>query len=237
MTLYYPVMLRLEGKLCCVVGGGRVAERKAAGLLRAGADVTVISPQVTAELRRLAGEGLLQWIDSPFERGMAEAGKASLLFAATDDPAVNAAVREEGIALGIWVNGADEAEHGDFMLPAVLRQGLLTVAVSTAGASPGMAQLVRDEISDWLGDGYDAYLEVLLELRLAVQQLVSDSRERQSMFRGMLQWNLRPHMKDGERLPGPLFEELMKRLHGEPTADGIRRIGTWLEELGKHDYT
>ncbi len=208
-----------------------MAQRKAAGLLEAGAAVTVISPQVTPELERLAGEGSLQLVRQVFMRGMSEVKGAALLFAATDDAAVNAAVREEGAAQGIWVNGADEADHGDFLLPAVLRQGRLTISVSTGGASPGLSRLVRNELQGWLDDGYEAYLDLMLELRLAVQQLVSDTEVRQKIFRSMLEWDLRARLRDGRGWPQRLQDELLERLRRDPTPEGVRRIGAWMEEV------
>ncbi|SDD25298.1 precorrin-2 dehydrogenase / sirohydrochlorin ferrochelatase [Paenibacillus sp. UNCCL117] len=234
MTRWYPVMLQLEGKRCCVIGGGRVAQRKVQGLLDAGAEVTVISPRTTAALGTWAAQGLLRLVRRHYEQGMQEVQEAALLFAATDDEGVNASVREEGAALGIWVNAADTREHGDLLLPAVLRQGGLTVAVSTSGASPGLAQLVRDEIGEWLGSGYETYLDLLLELRLTVQQLVADTGQRQTLFRMMLDWDLQRRMRAEGGLPQPLREELLDRVRRDPSPEGIRRIGIWLAE---NDYT
>lgn len=234
MKMYYPIMLDVEGKACCVVGGGRVAERKTRGLLQAGASVTVISPACTPELDKLAAAGDVRAIRRPYSPGMAEVRSAKLLFAATDNAAVNALVREEGRELGIWVNGADDLDHGDFILPATVRRGRLTVAVSTAGASPGLSRLVRTDIGRWLEqDGYAPYVELLHELRLLLQQLVADSGERQAMFRAMLQWELLPRLRGEAEVPAKLRELLLREVSLQPTLAGMQRIGQLLLRLNE----
>ncbi|MUG69100.1 bifunctional precorrin-2 dehydrogenase/sirohydrochlorin ferrochelatase [Paenibacillus validus] len=232
MKTYYPIMLDLEGKPCCVVGGGRVAERKARGLLQAGAAVTMISPAFTPELDRLAAAGDVRAIRRPYAPGMAEVRSAQLLFAATNDAAVNALVCEEGRSLGIWVNGAGDTDHGDFILPATARRGRLTVAVSTAGASPGLSRFVRTDIERRLDqDGYAPYVELLHELRHTLQELVADSGERQAMFRAMLQWELLPRLRGETEVPAGLRQMLLHEVRQHPTLSGIRRIGESLLRL------
>ncbi|WP_281889100.1 bifunctional precorrin-2 dehydrogenase/sirohydrochlorin ferrochelatase [Paenibacillus sp. YYML68] len=237
MASTYPVMLIIHNEPCVVIGGGQVAARKVRGLLQAEAAVTVISPHVTSELEGLAADGSIRWLRSCYAPGMPEVREARLLFAATDAPEVNAAVRVEAEQLGIWVNAADEADHGSFLLPAVLRQGRLTVAVSTSGASPGMALHVRDQVSRWLqAEHYELYLELLYGLRQEVQQLVSDSSVRQEMFRHMLRWELAPHLGRGGSMDlEKLRVELSQRLYANPTIEGVLAIGEWLRLITPHD--
>lgn len=125
-----------------VVGGGGVASRKARGLLGSGADVTVISPEVTPELSELGVT-----VERRRYRPGDLAGFA-LAFAATDSREVNAAVAREAGERGILVNVADRPAEGDFALPSTLRRGGLQVAVSTGGASPALALRVRDAL-EW----------------------------------------------------------------------------------------
>jgi precorrin-2 dehydrogenase/sirohydrochlorin ferrochelatase len=166
-TFRYPVALDLAGRDCLVVGGGAVAARKVEGLLEAAARVTVVSPVLVPALLALANEGRLHW--KPREHRGRDLAGAWLVMAATDDRAVNAEVAAEARARGVWVNCADDPAHCDFALPAVLRRGPLTVAVSTGGASPAMARLLREEIgrrlpADW-GPVADLVAGVRRELR------------------------------------------------------------------------
>ncbi len=146
MSFGYPVVLDLEGVAVLVVGGGRVAARKAAGLAEAGARVTVIAPEVLPELVALAVR---------VERRAYEPGDLAgqrLVMTATDDSGVNAAVAHDARREGIWVNSADDPANCTFILPAVTRSGPVVVAVGTDGSSPALARHLRDEIArDVLG--------------------------------------------------------------------------------------
>ncbi len=132
---------------CIVVGGGPVAARKVEHLLAAGADVTVIAPSITPALDKLAREGALKHAPRRYEPG--DLAGASLGFAATNDPPVNAAILREARTLGILVCAVDEHwPEGDFITPAVSRQGEITVAVS--GASPERLKELRRRIDELL---------------------------------------------------------------------------------------
>src|SRR5689334_19827690 len=140
----FPLFVELEGRPCVVIGGGAVAERKVRALLDVGAVVTVVSPALSSALAALVATGRVAHL----ARGYADGDLigAALAFAATDDGAVNAAVAREGRARGVWVNAADDPAHCDAILPAVVRRGLVTVAVSTGGASPALARAVRERL-------------------------------------------------------------------------------------------
>jgi siroheme synthase-like protein len=145
----YPITLtNLRGALAVVVGGGVVGQRKLRGLLAAGAAVRLISPAVTSELRALAASGAITWHARPYQPG--DLGGARLVFAATDQRAVNAQVANDAAVLGLFCNVADDPRAGDFHLPAVYREPGLLVAVSTAGTSPARAKRLRDQIAAWL---------------------------------------------------------------------------------------
>ena len=122
--------LDLDGRPVVVVGGGRVALGKVRGLLACGASVTVIAPDVCQELAEL---------DVSVRRRAYRSGDLTgfaLVFTATDDPAVNGAVSADAQAAGTWVNSADDPARCTFQLPAVVRRGPMTVAVSSSGRSP-----------------------------------------------------------------------------------------------------
>ena len=159
----YPVLLTLSGRPCLVVGGGRVAARKIQGLLAAGADVTVVSPDVSPDVEATGAR---------IERRAYQRGDVTgfrLVIAATDDPDVNGAVYDDAEAAGVWVNAADDPAHCSFTLPAVLQRGDLTVSVSTAGHSPALARWLRDQIGEELGPEYEVLLRLLAERREALR--------------------------------------------------------------------
>jgi len=153
----YPVGLVVAGRPCLVVGGGRVAGRKVAGLVRCGAAVTMVAPDVQMAVRCLEHEGMLDGHDTvpvdvqvrPYRQG--EAANFRLVVAATGIAEVDRAVHDDAEAAGVWVNCADDGAHCTVVLPAVHRDGPVTVAVSTAGASPALASWIRHQVATTLG--------------------------------------------------------------------------------------
>ncbi|HXJ80495.1 MAG TPA: bifunctional precorrin-2 dehydrogenase/sirohydrochlorin ferrochelatase [Candidatus Methylomirabilis sp.] len=168
MSVAYPIALRLDGRACLVVGGGAVAERKVEGLVAAGGQVTVVSPSLTMPLATLAREARLAWWPREFTPG--DTARFALVMVAVDDPAVSEAVSSECRERGIWVNCADDPARSDFILPAVFRRGALTVAVSTGGASPTMARLVRDELDARLPADVAPLTDVAAEVRRSLRR-------------------------------------------------------------------
>jgi siroheme synthase-like protein len=167
----YPVNLVLAGRPCLVVGGGRVAVTKATGLLEAGARVTVVAPELDDRLVAMAAApeagGTLTVERRPYRQG--EAASYRLVVAATGDPAVNQQVYDDGEAAGVWVNSADDPERCSAILPARIRQGRLTVTVSTGGHSPAVASWLRERLASELGPEYDQLIQLLGEARREVQ--------------------------------------------------------------------
>ena len=159
----YPVALDLRGRSCLVVGGGPVAERKVRGLLEAGAAVTVVSPDLTPRLRAWAAGQRCRHVARAY-RSADVAGRV-LVLAATDDARTTAQVYRDARRAGALVNAADDPERCDFLLPALLRRGRLTVAVSTGGASPALARSVRDELERLVPESYGALLEIVASVR------------------------------------------------------------------------
>jgi precorrin-2 dehydrogenase/sirohydrochlorin ferrochelatase len=165
---YYPMCLEMAGRPCLVVGGGPVAERKVVGLLQAGARLTVVSPGVTPQLDDWAREGRIRLIRRRYESS--DLAGQSLVFVATDDGVVNVEVARDARAAGVLINAADDPAHCDFILPAVLRRGELTVAVSTGGASPALSRMVRDELDAYLArEDYAALVSVAADARRALR--------------------------------------------------------------------
>jgi len=144
-----------------------VAQEKVAGLLAAGAAITVLAPQISPRLQSLAAAGTIAYQPQEYFDG-ALAGY-EVCFVATDDGAVNAAVASEGKRAGIWVNAADDPKHCDFILPSVVRQGDVVVAASTGGASPALARRLREDLTAFLADDYEPLADLLREVRADVR--------------------------------------------------------------------
>jgi precorrin-2 dehydrogenase / sirohydrochlorin ferrochelatase len=166
----YPVGLVLEGRPCLVVGGGRVAARKVAGLVACGAHVTVLAPAIVDEIRGAGPSVVVE------ERGYRDGEAAGYRFviAATDDPAVNARVYADAEAAGVWCNVVDDPAHCSVSLPAVARRGPVTVAVATDGASPTLAAALRDRIAEQVLT--PAVERVALDAREIRRELQADGR-------------------------------------------------------------
>jgi siroheme synthase-like protein len=159
----HPIFLDLRDRPVVVIGGGRVGERKIEALIEAGAHVTVISPEVTARIRRWAEAGRVRLEQRPYQAG--DLRGARVAYVAIGDPEANRAAREEADAEGVWLNVADEPALCDFFAPAVVRRGHLTVAISTGGTSPALAARLRKKLERDLGPEYADILEKLADLR------------------------------------------------------------------------
>jgi siroheme synthase-like protein len=163
---YYPVSLDVTGRHCLVVGGGPVAARKARGLVACGARVTVMAPDLAPEM-----ESVIPQLHE-LERRRYAAGDAArfrLVVAATGIPDVDGQVFADAEAAGVWVNSADDRAHSSFILPAVHREGPVTVAVSTGGQSPALASWLRDRLSAACGARIGALAEILGDARAQMQ--------------------------------------------------------------------
>jgi precorrin-2 dehydrogenase/sirohydrochlorin ferrochelatase len=203
----YPIFAIIEDKPCLVVGGGAVGERKVQDLMTAGARVTVVSRTLTPELADLADRGEIKYLAEDFREAQVEG--MALVMAATDDPEVNAQVSAAAQARAIWVNVADDPEHCTFIVPAQVRRGALTLAISTGGASPALARQVREELQQHFGPEYGPYLDLLQRLRT---RLLTERR--------------------GHPDNGPLFTRLVNSPLKEAVARGDRtRVVSLLHEV------
>jgi precorrin-2 dehydrogenase/sirohydrochlorin ferrochelatase len=159
----YPLFAIITGKPVLVVGGGAVGERKVQDLTAAGGRVTVVSREFTPKLKEMAARGEITAICGDFTpeqvTGMA------LVVGATDDPAVNVAVSRAAQAANIWVNIVDAPELCTFIVPAQVKRGELTIAISTGGASPALARRLRETLEHAVGPEYGPYLDLLRAVR------------------------------------------------------------------------
>ncbi len=178
---YYPLFFDLKGKLCVVIGGGRVAERKARSLIRASACVRLISPRITKGISGLYERGKIGVVRREYREG--DLAGAGLVFAATGLDEVNRMVREECIRRAIPLNVADRPELCDFIVPSVVRRKPVTIAISTSGLLPMLSKKLRKEVVERLTADYVAYAKVVGAFRKLLLREVKDGRQRREIMK------------------------------------------------------
>lgn len=169
---YYPIYLDIRNKPCVVIGGGDVAERKVMSLLNAGAIVTVISPAITDALKGVSGDGRVKIKERFYQEG--DLKGAFIAYAATDNEDTNRKIVEEAHKCGVLLNIVDKPEMCDFIVPSVVERGLLSIAISTSGASPAFAKRLRVEMEEMYGMEYAQFLEIMAAIR---QKLLTKEAE------------------------------------------------------------
>ena len=168
MTVRYPLLVDLTGRRVLVVGGGRVASRKIDGLRAAGADITVIAPQVTSAIAEAAAAGGLTVVARPATvEDVTADGGWRLVVTATDDVALNGAMAAAAEAVGVLANDVTASDGGSAAVPAVHRDGPVTVTVATGGISPGAAAWLRDHLANAVPAESVAALRIVDDLRPA----------------------------------------------------------------------
>lgn len=197
MSYLYPVYLKLDHKLCLVVGGGKVAERKVRSLLECGAVVRVVSPEVTPHIKQWHNqEGLELWQREYQPQDLED---VFLVFAATNQSKVNQRIAEDCRIRNLPVNVVDDPEGCSFTVPSVIRRGKLSIAVSTGGASPLLAAKIRRQLEQHFGPEYGEFLEILSDLRQRVLSEVAEIEDRQDIYRKLIESDILELLKEEKR--------------------------------------
>jgi len=210
---YYPVNLDVQKRECLVVGGGSVGERKVKTLLACGALVTVVTTLATESLQALALEGRIDLKQRDYEPSDMEGN--FLVIGATDNEAVNEKISKDAAERGLLCNIVDRPAACSFVLPAIVRQGDLIIAISTSNKSPAVARRVREILEKQLGPEYAVLLTLMGSIR---QRLLVQSRSPEA------------HKQKFERL---LDEELLEKIRENRT----REIDDLLKEVLGEGYT
>lgn len=183
--MFYPIYLDLRGRNCLVVGGGPIATGKVAGLIDAGACVTVVAPEASDAMARWHDAGKIVWHRRQFKAE--DIAPAFMVIAATDDGELNARVYQLANAQQRIANAVDDLDNCNFIAPAIARHGALQVAVSTSGTSPALAKQLRDHIQhELLTDANAQLAHVLGRWRPAVKRRIPTYQQRQSFWEGVL---------------------------------------------------
>ncbi len=225
---FYPICLDLEGRSCVVVGGGRVAERKVQGLLSCSAQVKVISPEMTEELLHLHAEGRIQWLDREYIHG--DLRKAFLVIAATGNEETQKLVYEEAVTRNLLLNVADVPQRCNFILPATVRRGDLTISVSTSGKSPALARKLRMELEKRYGSEYKVLVNILGAIRPEVLASGLSQLDNENLFKKLLHDDMAEWVKGRK---WDIMEKHLRSVLGDRVGDDLlRKILTSSAEKG-----
>ena len=230
---YFPVFMDLRERLCVLIGGGDVAARKGALLLRAGAQLRVVAPVLSSALSELAAQGKLTHVAREFEAADLEG--AALVVAATDRRDVNRAVSERAITLSIPVNVVDDPELCSVIVPAIIDRSPILIAVGTGGSAPVLARLLRATIEANVPVAYGDLAALSASLRGEVQRRLPDMLSRRRFWEEVFEGEIAELSLRGE---GARAEQLLRAKlasAGPTAADGGSKGEVYLIGAGPND--
>lgn len=187
---HYPVMLRVAGKRCVIIGGGTVAARKLQALLDAGAEVTVVAPEFCLAVQHHSSTAKL--INDSYKP--AYLSEAFVVIAATDNKAINRQICADAPCL---VNNITEPELSNFTVPSAIRAGDITVSLATGGM-PAFTRLMKKQLSQLVTPALADFNDFLLTQREVVKKTASTSEERTAFWRSVLTQDLLNLLLAGE---------------------------------------
>jgi uroporphyrin-III C-methyltransferase/precorrin-2 dehydrogenase/sirohydrochlorin ferrochelatase len=192
----FPIFLKLQGQPCAVVGGGEIALRKINLLLRAGADVVIISPMLCPSLAELKRQQRIRHIESRFIAPHLD--NMNLVIAATDDRTVNMAVAEAARQRHIPVNVVDAPELCTFIMPSIVDRSPVVIAVSSGGVAPVLARLVRARIETLIPAAYGRLAAFAAEFRERVKQRFATTQQRRIFWEEVFQGPIAEQVTSGQ---------------------------------------
>lgn len=194
---YYPIYIDIEDRAVLIVGGGTVCARKAETMMRYGARVTIVSPEITEEIAAWEQAGALavhrkMYMESDLEG-------ASIVIASTDDPCVNARVARDCRRRRIPVNVVDVTHLCEFIVPAIIEKGSIQIAISTGGKSPALARTLKEDLQRTIGPEYAEVNDLLGTLRKSAKKVLPTDIDRKRFFDGIIAAGLLHLLREGRR--------------------------------------
>ena len=171
---YLPIFLDVHDRPVLVVGGGAVAARKVETLLEAGAMVRLVSPELHGDLQAVVDAGEIEWVAQPFSAD--QLGNPILVYAATNNAAVNQDIAAAAQQQNIPVNVVDAPDTGSFITPSVIDRSPILAAVATGGSSPVLTRLIRARLESLIPSGYGRLAEFAAKFRKRVQERLPAER-------------------------------------------------------------
>ncbi len=194
---YYPVHLNIKNRNCLVVGGGAVGTRKVNTLLACGARVTVVSPDPTQQLKKMAVEESITLRERAYRT--VDLKDMFLVIGATDDEKLNRQISEEAEQIGILCNIADRPEACNFILPSVVQRGDLVITISTSGQSPALAKRLRRELEAQFGEEYADFLLLMGAIRKKLLSQTHEPEAHKALFNQLIDSDFIELLRTGQR--------------------------------------
>ncbi|TXI73891.1 MAG: uroporphyrinogen-III C-methyltransferase [Dokdonella sp.] len=194
----YPIFANLNQRPVLVVGGGAVGERKVAALRKTGAIITLVAPQITANLRAWAKAGLIRHTAEAFNESQLD--RVWLVVAATDDRALNQRIAAEAWRRCVFVNVVDDAALSSFQVPALVDRSPLMIAISTGGAAPVFARLIRERIESLLDSSLGPLTDLVARYRIRIRTRIPDTARRRRFFERLFNGPVAAHLKRAQPL-------------------------------------
>src|SRR6185369_2554167 len=194
---YYPIYLDIEERNVVIIGGGNVCARKAETMMKYGARVTVVSPELTDEIEQWARDGSLAIRRKAYESS--DLDGAHIVIASTDDQSVNEQIAADCRARRIPVNVGDVTPLCEFIVPAIIEKGSIQIAVSTGGKSPALARTLKEDLQRAIGPEYAEVNDVLGSLRDGAKKVLPTDVDRKRFFDGIIASGVLEMLRDGRR--------------------------------------
>lgn len=202
---YFPINVDIQNKRCALIGGGNVAYRKALSLLKAGADIRLIAPEINNGVSRLVDNEALNWIKRTYQPGDLEG--VALAIVAVDDPTVGKKVSEEAKRLNVLINVADIPEQCTFTLSSFIERGDLLVTISTGGKCPAFSRHMRLKLEEVIDDAYGDLLNILGDAREKMLEAGLSSDNCRDSLNKIIDSDILSFLRDGEHAKAAAFAE------------------------------
>lgn len=185
---YYPINLNIDGKKVLVVGGGMVAARKVERLVERGADIILVSPEISPEIAGFVKKCKVKWLNRIYKIG--DEKGAFAVFCAIS-PGKKSIKIEEGlfkrcVKKNILINVADKPDFCTFTLPALVSRGEFDIAIFTSGLSPRLARKIREDLEKVYGDEYNTYVKILGLMRHEIKMKKWPQSRNQELFEELI---------------------------------------------------
>ncbi|KWU01510.1 ferrochelatase [Vibrio toranzoniae] len=218
---YFPMFLDVENKPILVVGGGEVACRKVDSLLRAGANVTLVSPKVAPYLKQLVDESKLHWVQNFYSSHILSKDYLQV-WATTDNPSLNHQVYNDAKKLGVLVNVVDDLPYCDFITPSMVNRGRVQIAISSGGASPVLVRNIREKLETVLPQNIGLIADFGASKRNSIKESLPTVDDRRKFWERFLSSSLIEQVADRDQL---------ESYYQQALAEGIDSEGqvTWVE--------
>ncbi|MEZ8233866.1 NAD(P)-dependent oxidoreductase [Vibrio splendidus] len=218
---YFPMFLDVENKPILVVGGGEVACRKVDSLLRAGADVTLVSPKVEPYLKQLVDDNKLHWIKNFYSSQLISKNYLQV-WATTDNPNLNHQVHNDAKKMGILVNVVDDLPYCDFITPSMINRGRIQIAISSGGASPVLVRNIREKLETVLPQNIGLIADFGASKRNSIKESFPTVDERRKFWERFLSSSFINQVTDREQLESYYQQSLTEQVDSEGQV-------TWIE--------